>query len=185
MPIYTRAGDEGETSLFGGERVPKHAVRVELIGTIDELSAALGLAVSLLPDAQADVRRLLQRIQGELFIMGADVAATSASLTYTIPRVSAAQVAALERAIDTADTELPPLKEFILPGGTQAAAALHLSRAICRRAERVASALTTREPLNEQVLAYLNRLSDLLFTLARLSNRRAEVPDVPAKQSLP
>ena len=204
MPIYTGGGDDGETSLFGGARVPKHALRMELIGTIDELSAALGLALAHLPDSDtapatqpqsaqgeflsplpgARVRALLQRIQGELFIMGADVATPQEPRAYTVPRITPEHAADLESAIDKADAELPPLTDFVLPGGTPAAAALHLARAVCRRAERGAVALAQEETLPKPILIYLNRLSDLLFTLARLANHQAGAKDVLAKDAL-
>ncbi len=206
MPIYTGGGDDGETSLFGGARVPKHALRMELIGTIDELSAALGLALVRLPDTETDpstqlestagellpphlgerarVRALLQRIQGELFIMGADVATPQEPRAYTVPRITPEHAADLESAIDKADAELPPLTDFVLPGGTPAAAALHLARAVCRRAERIAVALAQEEEIAKPILVYLNRLSDLLFTLARLANHQAGAKDVLAKDAL-
>ena len=204
MPIYTGGGDDGTTSLFGGERVSKHALRMELIGTIDELSATLGMAVVHLRDeetanAAGDPARsstgsptqndastlaaLIQRIQSELFIMGADVATPHEARAYAIPRITPDHAATLEAAIDAADAKLPPLTDFVLPGGTPAAAALHLSRAVCRRAERIAVALAQEEELSKPVLIYLNRLSDLLFTLARLANHQAGTEDVLAKDA--
>ena len=209
MPIYTGGGDDGTTSLFGGERVSKHALRMELIGTIDELSAAqLGMAVVHLRDApkRRQMQRqtvlqeaaralrlrmthpalqaaLVQRIQSELFIMGADVATPHEARAYAIPRITPDHAATLEAAIDAADAKLPPLTDFVLPGGTPAAAALHLSRAVCRRAERIAVALAQEEELSKPVLIYLNRLSDLLFTLARLANHQAGTEDVLAKDA--
>ncbi len=208
MPIYTGGGDDGTTSLFGGERVGKHALRMEFIGTIDELSAALGMAVAHLPDTETDpttqpqraprdqaspllgervrvrATRLLQRIQSELFVMGADVATPHEPRAYTIPRITPAHVTALEAAIDDATAQLPPLTDFVLPGGTPAAATLHLARAVCRRTERIAVALAQKEDLSKPVLVYLNRLSDLLFTLARLANHQAGTEDVLSKDAL-
>lgn len=184
MPIYTGGGDDGTTSLFGGERVGKHTLRMELIGAIDELSAALGMAVANLPGAQSELTNLLQRIQSELFVMGADVATPHEPRAYTIPRITPAQAAALEAAIDKADTQLAPLTDFVLPGGTPAAAALHLARAVCRRTERTAVALAQEEDLSKPILVYLNRLSDLLFTLARLANHQAGTEDVLSKDAL-
>ena len=208
MPIYTGGGDDGTTSLFGGERVGKHALRVELIGAIDELSAALGMAVihvratdpfpatrpeseqgeagSPLPGERVRVRAglLLQRIQGELFVMGADVATPQEPRAYTIPRITPDHATALEAAIDAADAQLPPLTDFVLPGGTPAAAALHFARAVCRRAERIAVALGQEEEISQPVLVYLNRLSDLLFTLARLANHQSGTTDVLSKDAL-
>ena len=205
MPIYTGGGDDGTTSLFGGERVAKHALRMELIGTIDEMSATLGMAVVHLRDeetaktasdpatsstgtpAQNDasaLAALVQRIQSELFIMGADVATPHEPRAYTIPRITPDHAKALESAIDAADAKLPPLTDFVLPGGTPAAAALHFARAVCRRAERIAVALAQEEPLSKPILIYLNRLSDLLFTLARLANHQADTADVLSKNAL-
>ena len=205
MPIYTGGGDDGTTSLFGGERVAKHALRMELIGTIDELSAALGMAVVYLRDeetasaasgpakskkcsqAQNDastLAALVQRIQSELFIMGADVATPHEPRAYTIPRITPDHAATLEAAIDAADSELAPLTDFVLPGGTPAAAALHFSRAVCRRTERIAVALAQEEEFSKPILIYLNRLSDLLFTLARLANHQAGKDDVLSKEAL-
>ncbi len=205
MPIYTGGGDDGTTSLFGGERVAKHALRMELIGTIDELSAALGMAATHLlggnvklvtrewarrtldvhqPGEDPTLAALLQRIQGELFIMGADVATPHEARAYTIPRITKEHTTALETAIDAADAKLSPLTDFVLPGGTHAAAALHLARAVCRRAERIAVALAQEEELSKPILVYLNRLSDLLFTLARLANHQAGVKDVLSKDVL-
>ncbi len=205
MPIYTGGGDDGTTSLFGGERVSKHALRMELIGTIDEMSATLGMAVVHLRDeetanAASDRARsstgsptqngasalaaLVQRIQSELFIMGADVATPHEPRAYTIPRITPEHAATLEAAIDAADSELAPLTDFVLPGGTPASAALHFARAVCRRAERIAVALAQEEPLSKPILIYLNRLSDLLFTLARLANHQAGTKDVLSKDTL-
>ena len=185
MPIYTGGGDDGATSLFGGERVSKHALRVELMGSIDELSAALGMAVAHLPSAQTELTGLLQRIQSELFVMGADVATPHEPRAYTIPRITDTHVTALETAIDDATAQLPPLTDFVLPGGTPAATTLHLARAICRRTERIAVALAQEEDLSKPVLVYLNRLSDLLFTLARLANQQAGTEDVLSKDAIP
>ena len=205
MPIYTGGGDDGTTSLFGGERIAKHALRMELIGTIDELSATLGMAVVHLRDeetanaaggpvisstgspAQNDasaLAALVQRVQSELFIMGADVATPHEPRAYTIPRITPDHAKALESAIDAADAKLPPLTDFVLPGGTHASAALHFARAVCRRAERIAVALAQEEPFSKPILIYLNRLSDLLFTLARLANHQAGTKDVLSKDAL-
>ena len=205
MPIYTGGGDDGTTSLFGGERVAKYALRMELIGTIDELSAALGMAVVHLRDeetasaasspvisstgspAQNDasaLAALVQRIQSELFIMGADVATPHEPRAYTIPRITPDHAKALESAIDAANAKLPPLTDFVLSGGTHASAALHFARAVSRRTERIAVALAQEEPLSKPILIYLNRLSDLLFTLARLTNHQAGTKDVLSKDTL-
>ena len=205
MPIYTGGGDDGTTSLFGGERIAKHALRMELIGTIDELSAALGMAVVHLRDEEtvsaasgparsgtgsptqndaSPLAALVQRIQSELFIMGADVATPHEPRAYTIPRITPDHAATLEAAIDAADSQLAPLTDFVLPGGTHASAALHFARAVSRRTERNAVALAQEEELSKPVLIYLNRLSDLLFTLARLANHQAGTKDVLSKDAL-
>ncbi len=181
MKIYTKTGDAGETGLPGGGRVPKDATVTEVCGTVDELNTALGLArADRVPD---DVDRLLDRIQSQLFDLGAETArlgaeTNSADHEYMVPGIDAADVRALEEAIDHFDLELPPLRNFILPGGTHAAAELHFARAVCRRAERCLVRLRREVPgLSPEILVYLNRLSDLLFVLARLVNARAEQPE--------
>ena len=176
MRIYTRTGDTGETGLYGGERVSKDDVRVEAYGTVDEANAALGVAVSLLePGALRDV---LLGLQSELFIVGADLATP---LPTAVPRIGEAHIENLERLIDAHEAELSPLTSFILPGGTPAAAALHLARAILRRAERHVVTLLRVQPgdTSPAVLRYLNRLADLLFVLARVANKRENTPDIP------
>lgn len=165
--IYTRKGDAGETALRGGGRVPKDHPRVEAYGALDEVSSTLGAARAFLQDAELDA--VLERIQRDLFVMGAEVAAPEG----TGPRVEEAQVLALEREIDRLDAELPRLSAFVLPGGHPAGSLLHMARAICRRAERRMVALARSEVLNPEIVRYLNRLSDLLFVLARTVNRRA------------
>lgn len=174
MKIYTKTGDQGETALYGGQRVLKNAGRVETYGTVDECNAALGLALTfpLDPDATA----ILIRIQGELFELGADLA-TPVVRGEIVPRMQAAETAHLESEIDRMEADLPPLRRFILPGGSQAGAALHLARTICRRAERLLVFLAASEEINPEALRYLNRLSDHLFVLARWVNHRAGVPE--------
>ncbi len=175
MKIYTKTGDTGDTGLPGGGRVPKDATVTEVCGTVDELNTALGLARSTgVPD---DVDRLLDRIQSQLFDLGAEVARLGVEKSSAC-RVDAADVRALEEAIDRFDAELPPLRNFILPGGTRAAAELHFARAVCRRAERKLVGLRREVPkLSVEILVYLNRLSDLLFVLARLVNGRGGQPE--------
>ncbi len=176
MKIYTKTGDTGQTGLFGGGRVSKDSLRVHAYGSVDELNAVLGVARAIGMDATLDT--LLARIQDELFVLGADLA-TPGEAKY-IPRVDSDYVTRLEQEIDQFEAELEPLKQFILPGGTPAAAQLHLARTVCRRAERqVVSLQATEEALNSITLLYLNRLSDWLFVLARLANARAGVADVP------
>lgn len=175
MRIYTRTGDTGETGLIGGQRVPKDDVRVEAYGTIDELNAALGLARSLIE--QEDLNTLLEHIQSQLFDIGAELASPPERAAQ-FASVGEAEVQTLEAAIDRLEAELEPLRQFILPGGTLAAAALHLARTICRRAERRVVTLSRHSTVNGAIIKFLNRLSDLLFVMARVANHRAGVPDV-------
>jgi cob(I)alamin adenosyltransferase len=175
MKIYTKTGDTGETGLWGGLRVAKDALRVHAYGTIDECNAAIGVARASGMDAELDA--MLAQIQDQLFVVGADLATPGEASG--IPRVGEAAVTFLETTIDDLEAELAPLKQFIHPGGQLAAAQLHLARTICRRAERWVVSLAREEPLNPHVLTYLNRLSDLLFVLARAANARAGVADVP------
>lgn len=170
MKIYTRAGDGGETGLYGGTRVPKDAIRVQTFGTVDEMNAALGVALTLIEDDE--VAAVLKRIQGELFEVGADLA-TPAERGSTVPRLGSSATTQLEAEIDRFETELSPLRNFILPGGSPGGASLHLARVVCRRAERHLVTLAFSEDVNPEVSRYLNRLSDHLFTLARLVNHRA------------
>lgn len=175
MKIYTKTGDAGQTGLFGGERVAKDALRVHAYGTADECNAVLGLARAAGLDAGLD--ELLATVQNQLFVVGADLATPGESAH--IPRVGDDEVRQLEQWIDMLEGELEPLRQFILPGGTPAAAQLHLARTTCRRAERWAVSLAQAEPINPLVLTYLNRLSDFLFVVARAANARAGAPDVP------
>ena len=165
--IYTRAGDSGETSLGDGSRVPKTDPRIEAYGTVDELNSAVGLALVVAPD---EFRPWLERIQNELFDLGADLCVPLEDARRERLRVAQAQVDALEELCDRVNERLAPLKSFVLPGGTEAAARLHVARTVCRRAERAAVALAGTAEVNPLALAYLNRLSDLLFILARAAN---------------
>ncbi len=176
MKIYTRTGDEGETGLWGGLRVPKDAPRVQAYGTVDECNAAIGVARAAGVDTDLDA--LLARVQNDLFVVGADLA-TPGEASSVIPRIGEEAVQALEQAIDEMEAQLEPLRQFILPGGAPSAAYLHLARTICRRAERWVVALNRSEPVNPQIAIYLNRLSDLLFVAARRANASAGVPDAP------
>jgi cob(I)alamin adenosyltransferase len=165
--IYTRGGDKGETSLGDGTRVPKQAPRVEAYGTVDEANACIGLArLSCSPETDA----LLARVQNDLFDLGADLCAPGEGEGRL--RVVPAQVARLETEIDSVNETLSPLESFILPGGSPAAAHLHLARTVTRRAERLVCDLATREAVNPEAVRYLNRLSDLLFVLSRRENGR-------------
>jgi cob(I)alamin adenosyltransferase len=170
--IYTRGGDRGETSLGDGLRVPKHSLRVAAYGTVDEANAAIGLARLFADaDADADADAMLGRVQNDLFDLGADLCTPEGGRRAAgALRVQAAQVERLEQEIDGMNAALRPLDSFILPGGSAAAAHLHLARTIVRRAERLVSEMAVSEPVNPEVLRYLNRLSDHLFVLGRRAN---------------
>lgn len=184
MKIYTRTGDAGETGLFGGGRVPKDDQRVRAFGAVDEANACLGTARAALAAghgaAITEVDAELSALQSALFDLGADLATPlDAKARHAVRSIRPEDVEGLETRIDALDGELEPLTSFILPGGSPAAAALHQARAVTRRAERETVALARTSAINPDALKYLNRLSDLLFTLARAVNARARVPDVP------
>lgn len=168
--IYTRTGDNGTTGLVDGSRCAKHAVRIEAIGTVDEANSAIGLAVVAL--GSSEHAAALARIQNDLFDLGADLATPGKDFAPSemVLRIVSAQAVLLELAIDTLNTGMPPLTSFILPGGSEAAARVHVARAAVRRAERAMTALAAVEPINPAALAYANRLSDYLFVLARAIN---------------
>lgn len=170
MKIYTRTGDSGETSLFDGTRVLKSEARVATYGDVDELNAVLGLARSATSDAQ--LAAMLEQIQRDLFALGSRLADPAHKIAGRVSKaaVTPADITRLEGWIDTLETELPPLRRFILPGGGPAGASLHVARTVCRRAERAMVALGDLEP---ELLVYVNRLSDLLFVMARAANHRA------------
>jgi len=173
VKIYTRAGDSGDTGLFGGGRVEKDSLRVEAYGAVDELNATIGIAATAgLP---GDLAPLATRLQTELFELGADLATPpdSSARGERIVRINGDHVRVLEGDIDRCEEELDALTSFILPGGSPAGAALHLSRTVCRRAERRAVTLMRQESISATVVPYLNRLSDLLFVMARLANARS------------
>jgi cob(I)alamin adenosyltransferase len=184
MKIYTRTGDRGETGLFGGGRVPKDHHRVEAYGAVDELNAVIGFAIAQLRvDGEARIADRLQAVQADLFNLGAHLATPAASeggrANAHLPELPAPRIAEMERWMDEADLELEPLKSFVLPGGAEGAARLHFARTVCRRAERRVITLAREASLDDLLVIYLNRLSDLLFTLARLANRRTGAGDVP------
>lgn len=178
MKLYTKTGDGGETTLLGGGRVSKHDLRVVAYGEVDELNAAIGAAMAAEP---ADLEReLLERIQRDLFAIGGQLASphpAKVAKALAKAQIDERRIEAMESAMDAADAVLPPLAAFVLPGGSTKAAALHVARTVCRRAERSVVALGARDPVPPIILTYLNRLSDLLFMLARLANQRAGVPD--------
>jgi cob(I)alamin adenosyltransferase len=174
VKIYTKTGDEGATGLFGGGRVPKDDPRVRAYGDVDETNAAIGFAASLeLPIFEVDA---LQAIQRDLFAIGAELATPDSSKLRTA--LTADRVSSLEKLIDHYEAYLTPLKNFILPGGTPKAAAFHLARTICRRAERSVVTLARDAQINPLIIHYLNRLSDLLFMLARGANKQAGRSDI-------
>lgn len=178
MKIYTRTGDDGTTGLFGGPRVRKDSPRIEAYGAVDELNCVLGLTRAAQPPAEIDA--LLERFQNELFELGAELASPQAEKLGTAT-IGPTHVERLEQAIDRFEAGLTPLRQFILPGGAPCAAWLHLARTVCRRAERrvVALASLPGETVSASAVTYLNRLSDLLFVLARASNAACGEPDVP------
>lgn len=186
MKIYTRKGDRGETSLFGGGRVPKDHRRVEAYGTVDELNSVLGQALTLVTDDA--VRRRLGAVQHDLFALGAELSApppADGRRRPETPGVPSGRVDEMEAWIDEAHEELAPLRAFVLPGGASAAAALHVARTVCRRAERAVTPLVREGGVDPEIVRYLNRLSDTLFAFARLENLRAGVDDVEWRKAEP
>ena len=177
MKIYTKRGDGGETDIFGGGRVGKEHARVEAYGVVDELNAGLGVCAA--ESKSEDVRSAVLAIQACLFGLGSHFASSApdSPVQSRFAGPGAAEVELLEAHIDAFEAELEPLERFILPGGTKASAAFHVARTVCRRAERRAVELHRAEPVSAVALRYLNRLSDLLFVMARVANRRAGVPD--------
>lgn len=177
MKIYTKTGDKGETGLFGGKRVQKSSIRITAYGTIDELNAALGLALCYIQNEK--VKTIVQKLQHQLFVVGADLATPLEieSKNISIPRVSAEEIKVAETAIDSFEKELEPLQYFILPGGSKAAAQLHVARTICRRAEREVVLLAQQEEINQNIVIFTNRISDLLFVLSRIENKTSGIPD--------
>lgn len=165
MKIYTKTGDQGLTSLIGGTRVPKHHLRIEAYGTVDELNSWIGL----IRDQQLDDHSVtvLLEVQDRLFTMGALLAADPEKSKMKLPELAAADIELLEKEIDKMDTNLPELKSFILPGGNQVVSYIHIARCVCRRCERVVTHLSEESTVNENIVVYLNRLSDYLFTLSR------------------
>ena len=179
MKIYTRTGDDGRTALFGGGRVEKDHPRVTAYGTVDELNSVLGWALTQV--TSTDTARRIEQIQHDLFTLGSELATpppAEGRKRPATPPLPVARVGEMETWIDQAEEELEPLRAFVLPGGSAAAAALHLARTVCRRAERAVVSLSANDSVPPDVLVYLNRLSDLLFVLARLENRRAGCDDV-------
>lgn len=178
MKIYTKTGDGGETSLFGGERVSKNSNRIVAYGTVDELNSFIGLAIIEVCDSS--VKDLLFKIQNQLFILGSDLATPKSDKTskLKIQRVTPKFYKDIEKAIDHYDDKLETLKNFILPGGSKSAALLHICRTIARRAERKVVALNSTVKVGSNIIIFLNRLSDLFFVLARFENKCSKIQDI-------
>ncbi|MEM9645998.1 MAG: cob(I)yrinic acid a,c-diamide adenosyltransferase [Planctomycetota bacterium] len=176
MKIYTRTGDGGSTGLFGGPRVSKDDARIEAYGTVDELNAVLGMVRGAQLASSLD--RQIESVQHELFSLGAELA-TPEPESFDLRVIGDTHISKLERWIDEAEQELPPLKAFVLPAGTDASSTLHLARSVCRRAERRCVSLQREVEVSDQLIVYLNRLSDFLFVAARLANATAGVGDHP------
>jgi cob(I)alamin adenosyltransferase len=191
MKLYTRSGDDGTTGLFGGGRVSKDHPRVEAYGTVDELNAAIGLAAAEIARARETaggeaaklfdlLAQIFSDLQSRLFDIGADLATPEGSKQEAkILRISDEQVAEVEKWIDEIDAGNAPMKSFVMPGGTELAARLHLARTICRRAERAMIHLRNSEPVSGGAIIYMNRVSDMLFAMARRANKEAGIVDVP------
>jgi cob(I)alamin adenosyltransferase len=175
--VYTRTGDDGTTGLGGGQRVPKDSLRIETYGTVDELSSAIGVALALGLDSR--LAEPLRRIQNDLFDLGSDLCILEEDKAeMPVPVIEERDVAALEELMDGLSADLPPLENFILPGGAPGSAQLHVARTVCRRAERLAVALARGEPVGPSVIRYLNRLSDALFVMSRYENLQRRIPDI-------
>lgn len=179
MKIYTKTGDKGDTSLFGGQRVPKDALRIEAYGTVDELNSVLG--VVLADNTNERIAEVLTHIQNQLFDLGADLATPRSVAAKAVKRIEPKDAHSLEKIIDSLQSHLKPLRSFVLPGGSPVAARIHFARTVCRRAERVVVRLSRNEDIGDAIMIYLNRLSDLLFILARYANHAAGVPEIKWK----
>jgi cob(I)alamin adenosyltransferase len=173
--IYTRTGDKGETGLVGGTRVPKDSLRVEAYGNVDELNAVLGIVRAFMNDRELD--KLIAELQNDLFVVGSDLASAPGGQQRNIPRISNERIMSIERTIDKFEAELLPLSSFILPGGGVTGALLHNARTVARRAERRIVTLSKAETINEELIRYMNRLSDLLFVMARVANHRENMTE--------
>lgn len=174
MKIYTKTGDEGKTGLLGGSRVQKHSIRIHAIGEVDELNSFVGLAAV---SVSADIHEHLSLIQHRLFDLGSELACEPGG-DFQITSVTATEIAELETSIDQMTSNLPPLEKFILPGGSESAARLHICRSVCRRVERTLQALAEREAVRKELLVYTNRLSDWFFTASRYQNAQLNIQDV-------
>lgn len=177
MKIYTKTGDKGETSLIGGRRVLKSNIKIDSYGTVDELNAWIGLIAD--QRSAHKYQELLREIQGNLFVIGAQLASDPGKQVKELPKITSRSIEQLEQAIDIMDGGLQPLKNFILPGGSQEVSYCHVTRAVARRAERAVVALSEHEEIDELLIQYLNRLSDYLFTLARSIGKDMGVEEIP------
>ena len=177
MKIYTKTGDKGETGLFGGERVPKNSLRLNAYGTLDELNAFIGLAITEVKSNE--IRDVLIDLQNKLFVMGSDLATPEIekNIKLNITRTPNSFITDAEKSIDEFELKLDRLKNFILPGGTKGAALLHVCRTIARRAEREIAALKNTVPIGDNILIFINRISDLFFVLSRFENKYSNIPD--------
>ena len=178
--IYTKRGDAGETSLVGGQRVPKDTLRIECYGTVDELNSIIGLVCVSASESKQLLKlaAILSRVQHELFNLGSILATRAEDIHPNQPRVTVAEVLQLENDLDAMNDDLPPLRSFVLPGGCRINAELHLARTVCRRGERIAVALAREEPIPAEIVQYLNRLSDALFVWSRWASRQLGAPEV-------
>ena len=176
MPIYTRTGDKGQTSLFGGTRKDKNDPRIEAYGEVDELNAVLGIVIAFCDNNEKEISEPLKEIQRDLFVIGAELATENKKLLKK--NISPSRASEFEDAIDKIEGEIGTLRNFVLPGGSKLAALLHLARTVCRRAERRIVSLSKKEKVNSDVITYINRLGDYLFMLARLANRKKRVEEV-------
>lgn len=174
MKIYTKTGDQGDTGIMGGKRLRKNSLRIAAFGDVDELNALLGICRT--SKISPELEEILHQLQKELFYLGADLS-TPLEENYAISRITKEQINGLEKHIDNLDGQLEPLKNFILPGGSVEASYLHLARTVCRRAERLVVNLASQEKINENIVPYLNRLSDLLFVMARFANKKEGVEE--------
>jgi len=183
LKIYTKTGDKGDTGLQGGKRISKSSDRIRAYGNVDEVNSVLGLVLSHKIDQ--DVEELLKKIQNELFVLGSDL--SNPDMDDKQNRISKNMIEELEKKIDKYEKELPPLSNFILPGGTDSASLVHLARTVTRRTETYVVLLSKKEKINNECRVYLNRLSDLLFVIARVLNKRSKTPDIiwePKKDTL-
>lgn len=177
MKIYTKTGDNGFTSLFGGDRVSKDNLRIEAYGSVDELNSILGVAFT--ETVESSIKEIILRIQNLLFVLGADLATPlHKDRKVSVPRISEVEVSEIEEQIDIFESKIPELKSFILPGGSKGSAYLHLARTVCRRAERKTVTLGKTLEIGDYVVIFLNRLSDLLFVMARFENYFNKTPDI-------